>query len=114
MLKNNKTYINKTKGSSNMPKGTMPNDMLARFKLGANLKEPFVGNSFRNEKAVKKHSRMLKTYRLYVHKCYENRLPSCLKRSVHYFCVPMSKSDSDNARDKRNVSLESSLHSENS
>jgi len=35
------------------------------------------------------------------HKCNEARLPSSLRRSVHYFMTPMSRMDSDSSKDRK-------------
>ncbi len=101
-----KTNIkNNTKGKNNMSKGTMPNDKLVRFKLKGNSAEPFTGKATRSDKTVRRLCRMLRNYRAYVHACYEPKLPSALRQSVHYFSVPMTRADSDNAKDKRGLDV---------
>lgn len=90
------------KGNNKQPKGTMPADMLARYKLTGNISEPYTSKAFRNDKTVRKFSRMVSNYRTFVHGCTEGKLPSSLRQTVQYFCVPMTRSDSDNPKDKRN------------
>jgi hypothetical protein len=95
----------KTRGSNKQPKGTMPADMLVRYKLKENLKDStrFVS---RNSSVVKKFSRMISTYRVYVHGAQSTKLPACLRSTAHYFSVPLTRADSDNARDRRGLETE--------
>jgi hypothetical protein len=95
--------IEKSKsGNKTTPKGTMPADKLKRFKL--------LGNSLqydrlvcRNAKAVAKNVREFAAYRTMVHGVIETKLPASLKYTAHYFCIPMSRSDSDNPRDRKGL-----------
>lgn len=107
MSKTHKT--NSRKNSNFNPVGTMPKDKLSRFKLNGNLENPAEYNhrSMSDVKVVARHMRALHTYRMLVHKCTEPRLPSSLKQSVHYFLSHMSRSDSDNARDRNMNTLNS-------
>jgi hypothetical protein len=94
---------NNTRGSNNAPVGTMPKDKLTRFKLNGNITDPgdYKVRSIADVKLVARSARAVKNYRSYVHKCNEARLPSSLRRSVHYFMTPMSRSDSDNNKDRK-------------
>jgi len=94
---------NVKKNSNKMPKGTMPKDKLTRFKLNGNIDEPgeYKHRTISDVKIVARNARALHTYRMYVHGCNEPRLPSSLRRTVHYFLTPMSRSDSDNPKDKK-------------
>lgn len=105
---------NNTRGSNNMPIGTMPKDKLTRFKLSGNISEPgdYKIRSISDVKLVARSARAVKNYRMYVHKCTENRLPSSLRRSVHYFMTPMSRMDSDNSKDRK--SFATATESDNS
>lgn len=97
-----KTYNNTEKKNNNRQSiGTMPQDMLAKHKLKDNTVSDRVVS--RNSKLVKKFVESMKHYRQYVHNVHVSRLPSCLTNSAHYFTIPMSRSDSDNPRDKRAV-----------
>lgn len=93
------------KNSNNMPKGTMPKDKLQRFKLKGNIDNPgdYKHRTIADVKIVARSARAIKTYRQYVHGCQEPRLPSSLRRTVHYFLTPMSRMDSDNAKDRKNI-----------
>jgi hypothetical protein len=93
------------KNSNNMPKGTMPKDKLTRFKLKGNIDEPgeYKHLTIADVKTVAKSARAVHTYRMYVHGCTEKRLPSSLRRTVHYFLTPMSRMDSDNSKDRRTI-----------
>ena len=88
-------YQTTTRGNNNNPIGTMPKDKLLRFKLKGNIDNPgdYKHRSMADVKLVARSARAIKTYRMYVHKCVEPRLPSSLRRSVHYFMTPMSKYD---------------------
>jgi hypothetical protein len=106
---------NTTKKNSNkMPKGTMPKDKLTRFKLNGNIDEPgeYKHRTIADVKTVAKSARAVHTYRMYVHGCVEPRLPSSLRRTVHYFLTPMNRSDSDNAKDRRGIEVDNSSVSE--
>ena len=83
-------------------KGTMPKDMLKRHKLLGNMETTNYSNRH-NINVVAKSARALKTYRMLVHGSMENKLPSSLRQSVHYFLTPMTRSDSDNGRDRRGL-----------
>jgi len=99
---------NNTRGSNNMPIGTMPKDKLTRFKLNGNITDPgdYRVRSIADVKLVARSARAVKNYRSYVHKCYEAKLPSSLRRSVHYFMTPMSRLDSDNSKDRKGIVIE--------
>lgn len=98
------------RGSNKQPIGTMSKDKLTRFKLSGNIDNPgeYKHRSLADVKIVARNVRALHTYRMYVHNCVEPKLPSSLKRSVHYFLTPMSRADSDNAKDKKAASFEAS------
>jgi hypothetical protein len=83
--------------------GTLPKDMLARYSLTGNVKNSERSVSFRNDKTVRRFTRMVSIYRVLVHKSKSISLPSPLKSTVHYFAVPMSRADSDNPRDRRGL-----------
>lgn len=94
---------NNTRGSNNMPVGTMPKDKLTRFKLTGNISEPgaYKIRSISDVKLIARSARAVKNYRSYVHNCHEAKLPSSLRRTVHYFLTPMSRMDSDNSKDNK-------------
>ncbi len=94
---------NNVRGSNNMPVGTMPKDKLTRFKLKGNIDQPgdYKVRSISDVKKIAKSARAVHNYRMYVHGCVEPRLPNSLRRTVHYFLTPMSRSDSDNVRDNK-------------
>lgn len=96
---------NAKKNSNKMPIGTMPKDKLHRFKLKGNIDNPgdYKHRTLADVKLVARKARALHTYRMYVHGCMEPRLPSSLRRSVHYFNTPMSKMDSDNSKDRKGI-----------
>lgn len=96
---------NNKRNSNKMPKGTMPKDKLTRFKLNGNIDEPgdYKHRTIADVKIVARSARAVHNYRTYVHGCTEKRLPSSLRRSVHYFLTPMNRGDSDNPRDRRDV-----------
>ena len=83
--------------------GTMPKDMLSRYALPGNVKNGTRSISFRNDRAVRRLTRLASNYRLLVHKSQSISLPSPLKSTVHYFAIPMSRADSDNPRDRRGL-----------
>ena len=91
------------RNSNKNPIGTMPKDQLARYKLTGNIENPgeYKVRSMADIKIVARNARALSTYRMYVHKTNESRLPSSLKRTLHYFLTPMSRGDSDNAKDRK-------------
>ena len=93
---------NKEKKNSNkQPKGTMPADKLKQFKLQGNLEEPVIYTTH-NTKKISASVRALAAYRTSVHGVYHTgKLPACLRSTVHYFRVPMSRSDSDNSKDRK-------------
>jgi hypothetical protein len=103
MAKIDKTN-NNNRGSNAHPVGTMPKDKLTRFKLKGNIDNPgdYKHRSMADVKLVARSARAIKTYRMYVHKCVEPRLPSSLRRSVHYFMTPMSKYDGGATEAKSN------------
>ena len=96
---------NNNRGSNKQPVGTMPKDKLARFKLKGNIENPgdYKHRSMADIKLVARSARAIHTYRMYAHGCVEPRLPSALRRSVHYFMTPMSRGDSDNSKDRRDI-----------
>lgn len=94
---------NEKKNSNKQPKGTMPLDKLKQFKLQGNLEEPVIYTTH-NTKKIATSVRAIAAYRLAVHGViHTGKLPASLKSTVHYFQVPMSRSDSDNSRDRRGV-----------
>lgn len=101
------------KNSNKMPVGTMPKDKLQRFKLNGNIENPgdYKVRSIADVKIVARNARAMHTYRMYVHGCNEPRLPSSLRRSVHYFLTPMSRADSDNAKDRKGIVIEADNNS---
>ncbi len=90
-----------TPGNKFTVTGTLPPDHLLRHKL-TNLKEPNV-YVCRNNKAVAKSVRALKSYRQTVHGVHTDKLAGSLVLSAHYFLIPMSRSDSDNPRDRKSL-----------
>jgi len=104
MAKIDKNTTNNNRGSNAHPVGNMPKDKLTRFKLKGNIDNPgdYKHRSMADVKLVARSARAIKTYRMYVHKCVEPRLPSSLRRSVHYFMTPMSKYDGASTEAKSN------------
>jgi hypothetical protein len=88
---------NKEKKNSNkQPKGTMPADKLKQFKLHGNLEEPEIYTTH-NKNKIAASVRALAAYRTAVHGVsHTGKLPASLRSTVHYFQVPMRRSDSDN------------------
>ena len=105
MAKIDKNNTSQKRNSNKMPKGTMPKDKLTRFKLTGNIDNPgdYKHRTIAEVKKVAKSVRALHTYRMYVHGCMEPKLPSSLRRTVHYFLTPMSRMDSDNSKDRKFV-----------
>jgi hypothetical protein len=98
-IKTNKEH----KNSNKQPKGTLPADKLKQFKLHGNLQEPVIYVT-RNTKKIAQSVRAIAAYRAAVHNVtHTGKLPACLRTSVHYFQVPMSRADSDNARDRKGI-----------
>lgn len=99
---------NAKKNSNKNPIGTMPKDKLTRFKLSGNIDNPgeYKHRTMADVKIVARNARALHNYRMYVHKCMEPKLPSALKRSIHYFLTPMSRMDSDNSKDRKGLVVE--------
>lgn len=85
--------------------GTMPKDMLKRHKLVGNPKEAVRYTAFRNSKRVRELTRMTKTYRLLVHGVNEPYLAAPLRNSVQYFCIQMTRADSDNPKDRKGLTV---------
>ena len=106
-IDNNNTG-NTKRGSNKMPIGTMPKDQLARYKLTGNIENPgdYKIRSMADVKIVARNARAISTYRMHVHKTNESKLPSSLRRTLHYFLTPMSRADSDNSKDKKAASFE--------
>jgi hypothetical protein len=104
MAKIDKNTTNNNRGSNAHPVGNMPKDKLTRFKLKGNIDNPgdYKHRTMADVKLVARSARAIKTYRMYVHKCVEPRLPSSLRRSVHYFMTPMSKYDGGATESKSN------------
>ena len=102
------------RNSNKQPIGTMPKDMLARYKLTGNIENPgeYKVRSMADVKIVARNARAISTYRMYVHKTNESKLPSSLKRTLHYFLTPMSRADSDNIKDKKSASFEAEANNE--
>ena len=106
-----KINTSKTDKNSNVqPVGTMPADKLKQFKLTGNLKNPVIYKT-RDTAKIAKSVRAISTYRMLAHGVTTHRLPSCLRSSVHYYLVPMSRSDSDNSKDRKG--LDASSNTEN-
>lgn len=116
MATNTKSNNNNKKNSNKSPVGTMPKDMITRFKLHGNFEADRPKANSRNSKVVRKFSRMISTYRMKVHGVAETKLPSQLRQVAHYFAIPMSRADSDNSKDRKglDVSVESNNTSETS
>jgi len=92
---------NEKKNSNKQPKGTMPLDKLKQFKLHGNLEEPVIYTTHNTNK-IAASVRALAAYRTAVHGVsHTGKLPACLRSTVHYFRVPMSRSDSDNSKDRK-------------
>lgn len=92
---------NQLKNSNKQPKGTMPVDKLKQFKLQANLKEPEIYVTH-NKNKIARSVRALAAYRASVHGvAHTGKLPASLRSTVHYFQVPMRRSDSDNNKDRK-------------
>ena len=96
---------NEKKNNNKQPKGTMPADKLKQFKLLCNLKDP-VSYVTRDTKKIAQSVRAISTYRMIVHGVNTHKLPASLRSTVHYFQVPMNRSDSDNARDRKGLETE--------
>lgn len=105
MSNNNKTNNNTKKNSNKSPVGNMPKDKIARFKLSGNISTSENGSKYttHNTTRIAKSVRLLSTYRMHAHKVAETKLPASLKQSVHYFLTPMSRGDSDNAKDRKGL-----------
>lgn len=103
------------RNSNKQPVGTMPKDKLVRFKLKGNIENPgdYKHRTMSDVKIVARSARAIHTYRMYVHGCVEPRLPSALRRTVHYFLTPMSKSDSDNSKDRKEIVVDVGANEEN-
>ena len=97
--------IENSKHNDNItPKGNMPPDKIKRFKLLPNLKSPLVEPVIaRNRALVKKNAQDIKHYRQFVHGVNESKLPSCYRKSAHYFAIPHTRADSDNPRDRKGL-----------
>ena len=90
------------KGNNFTPVLTLPSDMLARHKLkGGNIVGAQRYKAFRADKKVRDFSRLFHTYRTYVHGGVPSRNCAIVRSMAHYFCIPMSKMDSENPRDRR-------------
>ena len=94
---------NQSKNSNKQPKGTMPVDKLKQFKLQANLQEPEIYVTH-NKNKIAASVRALAAYRTAVHGvAHTGKLPASLRSTVHYFQVPMRRSDSDNNKDRKGI-----------
>ena len=92
---------NEKKNSNKQPKGTMPADKLKQFKLHGNLEEPEIYTTH-NKNKIAASVRAIAAYRTAVHGvAHTGKLPSSLRSTVHYFQVPMRRSDSDNSKDRK-------------
>ena len=102
-IDNTSNTSNKNRGSNKQPVGTMSKEKLARFKLKGNIENPgdYKHRTLADVKIVARNARAISTYRMYVHGVNETKIPSSLRRTVHYFLTPMSRADSDNAKDKK-------------
>ena len=93
---------NDTRDENHQPKTTLSKEKLAQYKLRGNdvlTARRYV--AFRSEKRVRDMSRLVNTYRTYVHGVVVAKNCSPLRSLCHYFCIPMSKMDSDNPRDRK-------------
>lgn len=115
MAKIDTNNTNNKRGSNKMPIGTMPKDKLIRFKLKGNIENPgdYKHRTLADVKLVARNARAISTYRMYVHGVNEIRLPSSLRRTVHYFLTPMSRGDSDNSKDKKAAVFEAETETGN-
>ena len=113
-IDNTSSTSNNKRGSNKQPIGTMSKEKLTRFKLKGNIDNPgeYKHRSISDVKKVAKSARAVHTYRMYVHGCVEPRLPSSLRRSIHYFLTPMSRGDSDNSKDRKDIVVETSVAEE--
>lgn len=94
---------NENKNSNKQPKGTLPLDKLKQFKLKGNLEEPAIYVTHNTNK-IARSVRALSSYRLIVHGVvHTGKLPASLRSTVHYFQVQMSRSDSDNSKDRKGI-----------
>jgi hypothetical protein len=82
------------------PRGTMPKDMLKRFKLSGNIADPRDVVYSHHDRKISRSIRAIHSYRQFVHGCNEARVPSCLRRSAHYFAIPMSQYQGGSAEEK--------------
>lgn len=98
------------KNSNKNPAGTMPKDKITRFKLSGNFETDRPKVVSRNIKKVAQSVRQLSTYRMYVHGVAETKLPSQLRQTAHYFLIPMSRADSDNAKDRKGLTVEADVN----
>lgn len=96
---------NNVRGSNKQPVGTMSKEKIARFKLHGNFADNRPKVISRNTKKVAQSIRQLTTYRMYVHGVAETKLPSQLRQTAHYFLIPMSRADSDNAKDRKGLEV---------
>jgi hypothetical protein len=112
MAKIDKSNNAQERNSNKNPVGTMPKDKLTRFKLKGNIENPgdYKHRTMADVKIVARSVRAMHTYRMYVHGCMEPRLPSSLRRTVHYFLTPMSKGDSDNSKDRKDIVVDNSAN----
>jgi hypothetical protein len=101
--------INKTnnakKNTNKSPVGTMPKDKITRYKLHGNFSAERGKFVSRNTKKVAQSIRMISTYRMFAHGVTTNVVPSQLKQVAHYFLTPMSRADSDNAKDRKGLEV---------
>ena len=97
------------KNSNKQPKGTMPMDKLKQFKLQANLQEPEIYVTH-NKNKIARSVRALAAYRTSVHGvAHTGKSPASLRSTVHYFQVPMHRSDSDNNKDRKGIEASTSV-----
>ena len=99
---------NEKKNNNKQPKGTMPADKLKQFKLLGNLKEPSIFVTHNTQK-IARSVRAISAYRMLVHGVNTHKLPASLRSAVHYFQVPMSRSDSDNNKDRKGIEAVASV-----
>ena len=105
MSKNNTTANTAAKKGygKNTPVGVMPADKLARFKLkpeNNTAGDASFRKAYYTDRNARKMFRLVKTYRQYVHKVSEPRLPSSLRLAVHYLLEPMARGSFVTAGDK--------------
>jgi len=89
----------KKKGNPFTPATTMPPDLLKRHKLPGNTVDAVRYVAFRNDKVVRNLTKLMIEYRARVHGVYvKQRLASPLRSACHYFAIPLTRGESNEAR----------------